>query len=226
MSLKTKLWSALDPALLRLQSRLRHIEELQPKNYSGKWNDVAKIDPTAVFFAETSLENYGKKDDFQIGAYSHIRGQLSIIAPGGRLTVGHHSFVGPGTRVWAQRSVEIGDYVLIAHLVDIHDSNAHAIDTETRRGETVNLFERRMAVDWSKVDSKPVRIEDDVWIGLKSTILKGVTIGRGAVIAAGTVVTKDVPPYVLVAGNPARIIRELRKAESIEVLYTPSFKRA
>jgi len=52
-------------------------------------------------------------------------------------------------------------------------------------------------------------IEDDVWIGFKATILKGVTIGRGSVIAAGSVVTKDVPPYTLVAGNPAQIIRSL-----------------
>jgi len=219
MSLKTLFWTALEPGLLKVQSRLRHLEDRYPKDYSSRWNHIAKFDPTAVFFAETSLENYGNKDDLQIGAYSHIRGQLSIIAPGGRLTVGHHSFVGPGSRIWAQRSVEIGDYVLIAHLVDIHDSNAHSLNEETRRQETINLFEKRRAVDWSKVESEPVRIEDDVWIGLKSSILKGVTIGRGAVIAAGAVVTRDVPPYVLVAGNPARVIRELNKVEPVETLF-------
>ena len=204
--------------MVKLQSRLGHLEDKYPKDYLSRWNAIAKVDPTAVFFVETNLENYSNRDDLQIGAYSHIRGQLSIIAPGGRLTVGHHSFVGPGSRIWAQQSVEIGDYVLIAHLVDIHDSNAHSLDAETRRVETINLFERRMAVDWSKVESRPVRIEDNAWIGLKSSILKGVTIGKGAVIAAGSVVTKDVPPYALVAGNPAKVIRELSNVESIETL--------
>jgi acetyltransferase-like isoleucine patch superfamily enzyme len=54
-----------------------------------------------------------------------------------------------------------------------------------------------------------VTIRDDVWIGLKSSILKGVTVGRGSVVAAGSVVTKDVPAFTLVAGNPARVVKDL-----------------
>jgi galactoside O-acetyltransferase len=60
---------------------------------------------------------------------------------------------------------------------------------------------------------KPVKIEDKVWIGFNSIILKGVTVGEGAIVGAGSVVTKDVPPYTIVAGNPARIIRELTPEE-------------
>jgi acetyltransferase-like isoleucine patch superfamily enzyme len=78
-----------------------------------------------------------------------------------------------------------------------------------RRKDPVNLLEKKIPMDWSSVRSKPVRIESDVWIGFKSSIMKGVTIGRGAVVAAGSVVTKDVLPYTLVAGNPSRFIREL-----------------
>ena len=59
-----------------------------------------------------------------------------------------------------------------------------------------------------------VVIEDDAWIGFKSSVLKGVTIGRGAIIAAGSVVTKDVPPFTLVAGNPAKVIRELSEQDN------------
>jgi maltose O-acetyltransferase len=59
------------------------------------------------------------------------------------------------------------------------------------------------------IKSKPVVIESDVWIGFNSTILKGVTIGTGAIVAACSLVTKDVPPKTIVAGNPARLIRDI-----------------
>ena len=67
-------------------------------------------------------------------------------------------------------------------------------------------------MNWGNVESSPIIIEDDVWIGFKSSILKGVTIGRGAIVAAGSVVTKAVPEYSLVAGNPAVVIRRLERS--------------
>lgn len=93
-------------------------------------------------------------------------------------------------RISCSERIHIGDNVAIAHDVTIMDSDAHAI--------------------LPNVDhiSSPVYIGDHVWIGTKAIILKGVTVGDGAVIAAGTVVTRDVPPKALVGGVPARIIRE------------------
>ena len=105
----------------------------------------------------------------------------------------------------------IGDYVLISDGVDIHDTNAHSTTASIRRGDPINVFEKMLPMDWSKIESKPVVIEDDAWIGFKSSILKGVTIGRGAIVAAGSVVTKDVPPYVIVAGSPAIVVRQLER---------------
>ena len=93
--------------------------------------------------------------------------------------------------------------------MDIHDTNAHSTTASIRRGDAISVFEKLLPMDWSKVESRPVVIEDDVWIGFKSSILKGVTIGRGAVVAAGSMVTKDIPPYTLVAGNPAVVIKHL-----------------
>ena len=210
---RSLLWSALDPLLLRFDSRLDHLRRLHPKDPAAQWMNAATFDSTVVFFEDANVENYGDPEDIEIGSYSCIRGQLSMVAPGGRLRLGHHCYVGPGSRVWAQESVEIGDHVLIAHLVDIHDSNSHSTDSMTRREDGINLFERKKPVDWSKIESRPVRIENDVWIGLKCSVLKGVTIGRGAIIAAGTTITRDVPPYTLVAGNPAAVIRDLRVEE-------------
>ena len=62
---------------------------------------------------------------------------------------------------------------------------------------------------WTHSDSKPITIEDNVWIGENAVILKGVQIGRGSIIACNAVVTKDVPPYTIAAGNPARIVKDI-----------------
>ena len=66
---------------------------------------------------------------------------------------------------------------------------------------------------WKHAESAPVVIEDNVWIGQYSTILKGVTIGKGAIVATRAVVTKDVPPYTIVAGNPAKVVKKIQYEE-------------
>jgi acetyltransferase-like isoleucine patch superfamily enzyme len=63
--------------------------------------------------------------------------------------------------------------------------------------------------NWDVVKMASIKIQDKVWLGMNVTVLKGVTIGEGSVVAAGSIVTKDVPPWTLVAGNPARVIKEL-----------------
>ena len=65
--------------------------------------------------------------------------------------------------------------------------------------------------DWSNVNSAPITICDDAWIGMNCIILKGVTIGEGAIVGAGSVVTKDVPAWTVVAGNPARVVKKISK---------------
>ncbi len=127
----------------------------------------------------------------------------------GSIRFGRWSYLGHGSRIWSQESVEIGDHVLIAHLVDIHDTNSHPIGHEARRADIERILGGKEYIPTDLVETAPVVIEDDVWIGFKASILKGVRIGRGAIVAAGAVVTKDVPPFTLVAGNPARVIREL-----------------
>jgi len=107
----------------------------------------------------------------------------------------------------AAQQVEIGNDVLIAFGCSIVDHNSHSLDWRVRKNDTGSWIQGLK--DWSQVKIAPVRIGDLAWIGFNSIILKGVVIGEGAVIAAGSVVTKDVPPYTVVGGNPARIIREV-----------------
>jgi acetyltransferase-like isoleucine patch superfamily enzyme len=164
-------------------------------------------DPTVQFYAEAEVENPGGKHAIRIGEFSHIAGQISILVPEARVQIGNFCFIGKGSRIWCQSAITIGNNVLIAHLVDIHDTDSHSLDAGRRRIETDARFRNGQPKDWSDVASKPIVIEDDVWIGYKSSIMKGVRIGTGAVVAAGSVVTKDVPAHAVVAGNPATIIR-------------------
>jgi acetyltransferase-like isoleucine patch superfamily enzyme len=92
--------------------------------------------------------------------------------------------------IFCFKHIEIGHYVFISNNVTIRDSDNHRI------------------LDSRSEPSKPIIIGDHVWIGMRAMILKGVTIGNGAVIAAGTVLTRDVLPRSLVGGVPARVIRE------------------
>jgi acetyltransferase-like isoleucine patch superfamily enzyme len=94
--------------------------------------------------------------------------------------------------------------------VNTHDTNSHSIDPHLRSEH----FSAIMNTGHPKenifdIKSSPVVIEDDVWLGFNSTVLKGVKIGKGSIVAACSVVTKDVPPNVIVAGNPAKLVRSI-----------------
>ena len=110
----------------------------------------------------------------------------------GILSIGNGTGIS-GSSISVARKVQIGDRVRIGSGCLIMDNDAHPLDSELREAG-------------APPKSKPVRIEDDVFIGARSIILKGVTIGRSAVVGAGSVVTKDVPPRTIVAGNPARAV--------------------
>lgn len=124
----------------------------------------------------------------------------------GRIHIGSHTFIGPNTRIWAHDAIHIGDRCLIAHDVNIIDSNSHSLSARQRHLEycsTLKPGAKRLPTD---VARKPITIGNDVWIGHSSILLKGVTLGDGCVVGAGTLVTQDVPPFTIVVGNPMRVI--------------------
>ncbi|HYY55970.1 MAG TPA: acyltransferase, partial [Pyrinomonadaceae bacterium] len=131
----------------------------------------------------------------------------------GQIQIGEWCYIGEGTRIWSQASISIGNHVLIAHGVDVHDTDSHPIDWQERRLDGQGILSAKGYRTPTQTISSPVSIEDDVWIGFKATVLKGVRLGRGAIIAACAVVTKDVAPWTIVAGNPARVVRELTPEE-------------
>jgi acetyltransferase-like isoleucine patch superfamily enzyme len=114
----------------------------------------------------------------------------------GRIEIGNHTFINYGCSIAARASVKIGSYCHLGHYTFVMDNDQHGLV-------------RRMELP----QSDPVIIEDHVWIGSKAVILSGVRIGSCAVIGAGSIVTKDIPPRCVAAGNPARVLRHLTELD-------------
>ena len=150
----------------------------------------------------------GDSSKIVVGSNSHIRGELMIFGHGGRISIGEWCYVGVGTRIWSSAAIEIGNRVLISHSVNIFDNLTHPLRATERHEQAIQIFTtgHPRKID---LDEKPVKIGDDAWIGACAMILRGVSVGKGGVVAAGAVVTKDVPEYSIVAGNPAVLVREL-----------------
>lgn len=119
------------------------------------------------------------------------------VEPGSTLTIGNNVGMS-STRLWIHESARIGNNVKIGGCVLITDTDAHPMDYVARRSSNEGT------------KSAPVVIEDDVWIGAHCIILKGVTIGARSVIGAGSVVTKSIPADCVAAGNPCRVIKNLK----------------
>ena len=112
---------------------------------------------------------------------------------GNDISIGNHSGIGINSRI--QGPLVIGNHVMIGPNLSIY-TNDHA-----HRNTNIPMTQQGFT------EKKQVTIEDDVWIGVNVIILKGVTIGTGSIIAAGSVITKNIPPYSVAAGNPARVIK-------------------
>jgi maltose O-acetyltransferase len=113
-----------------------------------------------------------------------------VTLPGGLLEIGDNVFINYGSSLVASRRVKVGNDCLIGTHVMVMDCDFHRVEDKA----------------WDTT-GEPVVLEDRVWLGNRSIVLKGVTIGHDAVVAAGSVVTRDVPPRTVVAGVPARELR-------------------
>jgi virginiamycin A acetyltransferase len=124
----------------------------------------------------------------------------------GEITIGHHTTInGPNVQIFGKKNaIQIGSYCSIARDVVIQEYN-HRTDFLSTYNVQKHIFKGKSIDD--VVSKGGISIGSDVWIGTKSIILSGVSIGHGVIVAAGSVVTKDVPPYAIVGGNPAKIIR-------------------
>ena len=148
-----------------------------------------------------------------IGDGALVSGHFVVEHENGYISIGKNSFIGGGMFVSAC-GIDIGDDVMFSWGCTVIDNDAHSLNWKDRLNDVV---EWKKGVDegsigkfknWSNVRCAPIVIESNAWIGFNVIILKGVRIGKGAVVAAGSVVTHDVEAFTMVAGNPAREIKK------------------
>lgn len=175
----------------RVKQRLRRhsvLEHLKGLWFARKFTKAGIIVVSGGSPFPTVLNEGGTLTAENCQFYSGVRLE---IGKGAVLRIGNGTYINRNTVIVAKKSIEIGRNCKIAWDVVIMDSDLHPISEED-------------------MEEKPIIIEDDVWIGCRCILLKGIRIGRGAVIAAGAVVTKDVPPSTVAGGVPARIIHDLK----------------
>lgn len=191
---------------LNLPSTLRiklypHINRLILKANGAVFGKNLQIPGKVSWLIEGSKLNIG--DNFYLSSgngVNPIASNLSAdvyVEPGAALTIGNNVGMS-STRLWIHESARIGNNVKIGGCVLITDTDAHPMDYVVRRSSNEGT------------KSAPVVIEDDVWVGAHCIILKGVTIGARSIIGAGSVVTKSIPADCVAAGNPCRVIKNLK----------------
>ena len=143
----------------------------------------------------------------KIGKNCRIYGRL-LTQDQGKINVGNNCCIYERSFVGSVESIDIGNCVMISNHVHIFDNNNHPTSASERMEMCLGGFDGD-PWRWKHSKSAPIIIEDNVWIGEYSAIMKGVRIGEGSVVAAHAVVTKDVPPFSIVAGNPARVVKSV-----------------
>lgn len=145
-----------------------------------------------------------------------IGGSFIFESQEGYVSIGEKTYIGNSTFI-CRTNIDIGNNVTIAWGSWFYDHDSHSLDIVERRQDiTDELNDIRAGryfienKNWNVVNSKPIKICDDAWIGMNCIVLKGVTIGEGAIVGAGSVVTKNVPAWTVVAGNPAKVVKNLK----------------
>jgi len=152
--------------------------------------------------------NTGFRNRIFVGDDCTVGADLFCTSSGG-IHIGNNTWIGGRSIIRSTKSVIIGSHCLISTDVVIQDNNSHPIDPVERRDQISRAGAGHNIDLWKESDSGEIVIGNDVWIGLRSIILKSVCIGDGAIIAAGSVVTKNVAPKTIVGGNPAVVLKSI-----------------
>lgn len=189
-----------------------------PYKFIKKYSNIS-VDKSTILLKSSTFRFDGKKKKniVKIGENTMLGCSIIFESDEGQVTIGNNTFINAGTSLISRNSISIGNDVTIAWGCTIYDHNSHSLDYKERQKDIQrqnddyrngrNFIESK---DWSVVKSKPIIIEDNVWIGFDSVILAGVTIGEGAVVGARSVVRQDVEPWTVVVGNPAITIKRLK----------------
>ncbi len=191
--------------------------------YQGTVPVNVALDPAAYLETTYSFHHFRAEgtDAVRIGEGATVYlGTMFDVGPQGRVSVGRFSLVN-GAWIICDAQVRIGDYALISWNVVLMDTYRAPLDPLARRLELQRISAAKIRRLNAPAPALPIHIEKNVWIGFDSCVLPGVTIGEGSIVGARSVVAHDVPPYTIVAGNPARIIRQIEPDENPTLCLEP-----
>lgn len=172
--------------------------------FRGKYNALGRVDFSRT--TKIQLANGSKPEDIEFGDNCRIYGTI-ISKHGGKIILGPRCRVRSNANIYCSNYIEIGEGTGIAHETTIVDNNNHPVNPKDR-WLMYNAPWNSPMHQWKNSDSAPIKIGKNCWIGSNVRIQKGVTIGDGSVVAACSVVTKNVPDNCIVGGNPAKILKE------------------
>lgn len=198
---------------------------LSKKKVSNQYKSHLEINSSSYLINDNVLDfRVGAEDRnyVRIGDKCLINANFIFESLNGEVLIGNNVHLG-GVRFICRNKITVGNDVTMAWGIIVYDHDSHSVDWQYRKNDNSKCYEDYIKFNgnnlinknWDQVNSKPIIIGDKVWVGFDVTILKGVTIGEGAVIGAKSVVTKNVPPWTVVAGNPARVVRNLSVSETL-----------
>ncbi len=170
-----------------------------------------------VYKALGYMRGYLLRPKIETNGYVRSVGKTIVLNSGGTIEAGNRTCFWPGVKLavvsnsfCSKPQLKIGAFSSLGDRTQIHCGNKVIIGDHVLISWDVNIIEYDYhAPGGGQPEPIPIAIEDEVWIGARCIVTKGVVIGKGAIVAAGSVVTKSVPPYTLAAGNPARHIKEV-----------------
>jgi acetyltransferase-like isoleucine patch superfamily enzyme len=170
----------------------------------------ATIGENVIWPTSFNIENHGDRDSIFIDNNNEFSMDFHIRCyKKGKVRIGTYNWWSLRTQIVCANQVDIGSYCMFGRDVYISDTNEHPLDPVERLNSTLIFWKDRVVDRYKSVENKPIIIGDNVWIGERSIILKGVTIGNNSVVAAGSVVTKSVSENTVVGGNPAKFIKNI-----------------
>lgn len=187
----------------RMMKRIQGYTSLSPDSY---YSNNFKVD---------IRQPQSGRQYMSIGSHCVLDGNYIFETNQGFISIGNRVHIGGSTFI-SRNSIVIEDDVTIAWDCLFYDHNSHSTKWSERQHDTEQEYNDIKAglnpianKNWDIVKTAPIHICSKAWIGTGCKILKGVTIGEGAIVAAGSVVTKDVPAWCVVAGNPAQIVKKV-----------------
>ncbi len=196
--------------LHRNMMRLRYyFEELAAQEAADLYSQKALLGENCRFGSRAWCVNRGSRENVQLGSYVVCRGILrSEPFHPGNIIIGDYVYIGDDCIISCAERIEIGAFTLLAHGVQIFDNDSHPVSSVLRERD-YQIVLGLVAGERADIARAPIRIGERVWVGFNAILMKGISIGDGSIIAAGSVVTSDVPAHTIVAGNPARIVKEI-----------------